>query len=344
MSFKLGFNGPKRKEILLHRNWKFCIGNEDDNFWKKGFDDSNWQDISVPHDWAVGFAFSRRYSSGTGYLPGGTGYYRKKFYLPAEDAGKKVLIRFDGVYKRCQVWCNGHNLGGHAFGYGEFFIDVGGVARFGGEANELAVKVNHEDYADSRWYTGSGIYRKVTVIITDNIFIPPYGVIVTSKILGNGEKAEVLARVAIQNETGANAEVTLKQTLISQNGEAVTSAETAKDVPAGSTEVSQVLSIINPSLWSVENPALYKLQTEIFRGGEKIDDVFTIIGVREILFDADKGFFLNGLNTKIKGVCFHHDAGRLGAAVYKKVWERRLRKLKAMGANAVRCAHNPHMP
>lgn len=325
--------------INLNCDWKFTR-NDDRRAWQKRYDDSEWQDITLPHDWSVGEPFDINNSSGTGYLAAGKGWYRKRFFISAEDAGKRVYITFDGVYNNSQVWCNGYYLGKRPYGYSTFTYDITDFACFGDIENVVCVFVNHEHLADSRWFTGSGIYRKVTLTIKDQVSIDNNGLFVSTKE-SDAEKAVLSVQCAITNHTDKNAEIKVIYSFSNEekyNGGIYS-------VSAGETINAEcALNVRKPKLWSPDSPDLYKLKAEIEKDGGVTDSETVITGIRTFYFDADKGFFLNGVNLKMKGVCVHHDAGCLGAAAVKKVWERRLEKLKEMGCNAIRMSHNPHMP
>lgn len=324
----------------INPGWKFFKGDEP-KAWYKGFDDFGWRDVSIPHDWSVEEPFSQDHSSGTGYLPGGIGWYRKTFALSEEAKGKRVYITFDGVYNNSQVWCNSYYIGKRPYGYSAFTYDITDFVTFGDAKNVIAVKVNHKDIADSRWFTGSGIYRDVSITITDPVHIDKYGVFVTTPEVSE-DKATVDINVRLSNETGKDADVSINISLADVNGNVVAITQDSRVVPGGAgTGVKREITVANPRLWSPDTPCLYIVLTEIVKCGEVVDRVKTHMGIRRFEFDADKGFFLNGVNMKIKGVCLHHDAGCLGAAVPEKVWARRLKTLKEMGCNAIRMSHNP---
>lgn len=323
-------------------DWKFKLG-EEQYAWYKGFDDSTWRTVNIPHDWAVEHPFSTTHSSGTGYLPAGTGYYRKTFYLPEECSGMRVYVIFDGVYNNSMVWCNSYYLGKRPNGYTQFIYDITDFACFGDNPNVLTVKVDHRYVADSRWYTGSGIYRKVTVVLKNNIFVPVNGVFISTKS-ADTDSACLEIQTTLKNTTLNDASITVCHTLYA-GSIPVASTENKKIIEAEKEIVDlQTMKVISPQLWSPENPCLYTCISQLKKGEEVIEQQKTITGIRTFRFCPDKGFFLNEKNMKLKGVCVHHDAGCLGAGVRKKVWERRLNTLKKMGCNAIRMSHNPHMP
>ncbi len=337
-------NNSKIRAIFnINLDWKFHLGDEP-KAWQKGFDDSQWRTVNLPHDWAVEHPFDINNSSGTGYLPGGTGFYRKHFNLPKDLEGKRVYVKFDGVYNNSMVWCNSYYLGKRPSGYAEFIYDITDLVCFGDIPNVLTVKVDHKDIADSRWYTGSGIYRNVTIIVKDRICIDNYGLFVSTKSIDN-DKAELGVQVSTINTTYRDAKLSVKSYLYDHKGNLVTSDLVDCEISSGGETVCyQRMVVDNPKLWSTENPYLYRFITDIEENGIVIDREEVSVGIRVFEFDPNRGFFLNGQNMKLKGVCVHHDAGCLGAAVRKKVWERRLLTLKSMGCNAIRMSHNPHMP
>ncbi|NQX60803.1 glycoside hydrolase family 2 TIM barrel-domain containing protein [Paenibacillus qinlingensis] len=327
----------------INLNWKFFRGDES-QAWYRGYEDSSWRDVTLPHDWSVEEPFSQEHSSGTGYLPGGIGWYRKNLALPQELAGKRVNITFEGVYNNAHVWCNSYYLGKRPYGYSSFTYDITDFISFGKQDNVISVKVNHQDIADSRWFTGSGIYRDVYITITDAIHIDHYGVFVTTPEVSK-DQATVAVNIRLSNETQADATIELSNTLRDADGNLIESVGEEIVVQTDSfTELNQTIKVTAPNLWSPDTPDLYVLCTEIRKNGEVIDHVNTTVGIRWFEFDAHKGFFLNGVNMKLKGVCVHHDAGALGAAVPVQVWQRRLQVLQDMGCNAIRMSHNPPAP
>lgn len=332
-----------RRTKRMNLDWTFHRGDEP-GAWYKGFNDASWRKVTLPHDWSVEEPFSEEHSSGTGYLPGGIGWYRKRFDLPQDLRGKRVYITFEGVYNNAQVWCNSYYLGKRPYGYSTFSYDITDCVCFGDSDNILSVKVDHKDIADSRWFTGSGIYRDVYLTVTDSIHIDQYGVFVTTPDVSM-EQATVAVQVRLSNETLQDETIQVKNVLLDGNGVTIGETITALTVLAESAaEDNGIIVVANPKLWSPDSPSLYTVRSELSKDGVLIDDVQTVVGIRSFRFDPDKGFFLNGVNMKMKGVCVHHDAGGLGAAVPAKVWERRLTALKEMGCNAIRMSHNPPAP
>ena len=310
--------------ILLNRDWRFYLGDEP-NADFMGFDDASWREVNLPHDWSVEHPFDRHHASGTGYLPGGTAWYRKHFTLPEEAAGKRVRITFNGVYKHARVWINSNYLGSRAYGYATFTYDISAFVRPG--ENVICVRVEHNEVADSRWFTGSGIYRDVLLEISDPCSFETDGLFITTV---SADANQALLRV--QYETAGADRVLFSVKDTDTVGEGMGAKGTAD------------LVVAQPRLWSPDEPALYTLTAQAVKDGEVTDEREVVFGIRTIRFDANEGFFLNGVNMKLKGLCVHHDGGALGAAVPKEVWARRLRTFKEAGCNALRTAHNPPDP
>ncbi|MCL2107473.1 MAG: DUF4982 domain-containing protein [Oscillospiraceae bacterium] len=310
-----------KRTTLLNEGWKFHLGDLEYAYYK-GYDDSGWRQVRLPHDWSVECPFDESYASGSGYVCGGVGWYRLRFALPEDfdAAGKTLWVTFGGVYKNARVWCNTNYLGLRPSGYATFRHDITPFVVPG--ENVLALRADHSDLADSRWFTGSGIYRDVTLTVTDRVHFEPDGVFV-STVSANEEEAELCIAWELSAEAGVSF------TLGDQSA-----------VSAGRSG-SAALRVKKPALWSPETPALHKLVCRAIKDGQVRDELEIPIGIRTIHFDADRGFSLNGRSVKIKGLCLHHDGGALGAAVPVAVWRRRLRKLKAVGCNAIRAAHNP---
>lgn len=312
--------------ININNDWLFHYGDTTDAEYM-GYDDSAWKHVTVPHDWSVEFPFDKSHASGTGYLPGGTAWYRKHFTLPDDIQGKRVRLTFDGVYKHSRVWINSNHIGGRASGYSPFTFDISEFIRAG--ENVISVRVEHEQVADSRWFTGSGIYRNVTVEITEMCCFEKDGIFITTKSIDKNGNAEI--KIKYSSIDCDEAEFIIEDT----NGDCIVTV-------GGNGAENEVATVIPQALlWSPDSPYMYNLRCHAFKN-ERITDCINIpFGVRTITFDAGKGFFLNGINMKLKGVCVHHDAGALGAAVTADVWKRRFKKFKEAGCNAVRTAHNP---
>ncbi|GGF12421.1 hypothetical protein GCM10011383_24530 [Hymenobacter cavernae] len=326
--------------MLFNADWKFHKGDVTAGE-KADFNDADWRRLELPHDWSIEGPFSQEWASATGYLPGGIGWYRKTFDVPTGFRSKKVFVYFDGVYKNSEVWLNGHFLGKRPSGFASFQYELTPYLKASGK-NVLAVKVDHTEFADSRWYTGSGIYRNVYLLATDPVHVGLWGVGFTTPDV-SASAATGKVTVSVNNMTAAAATVLVKSTLVDPQGKVVATAQQQVQAkPKIDTPAAMTLKISKPSLWSVDKPSLYKLRVALSVQGKVTDEVVEEVGVRSIRFDANQGFFLNGNNLKLKGVCLHDDAGALGVAVPMDVWERRLKTLKEGGCNSIRMSHNPH--
>ncbi|MEM2561377.1 MAG: glycoside hydrolase family 2 TIM barrel-domain containing protein [Candidatus Bathyarchaeia archaeon] len=334
-----------RRRDSFDFNWKFFKGDvaEAKN---ADFDDSKWRSVDLPHDWSIEGPFSQDNPAGGGgaYLPGGVGWYRKRFKLSEQYLVKKIFIEFDGIYKNSDVWVNNHHLGFHPYGYTSFYYDMTPYLNYGDKENILAVRVDNSRQPDARWYTGSGIYRHVWITITDKLHVAQWGTYITTPKISE-DFARVVIRTRVVNEYDDEKQCTLTTSIIDQDGNEISTNETQHSIIAHQEhEFIQTFNVQKPHLWSIENPYLYKAYNTLRVGKEPVDDYETTFGIRSILFDADKGFLLNGRQVKIKGVCLHHDGGCVGAAVPEAVLERRLKILKEMGCNAIRCSHYPPAP
>lgn len=329
---------PSGREVQnFNFDWKFYKGDQPGGE-KPDFNDSDWRTLDLPHDWSIEGPFSKEWASGTGYLPGGIGWYRKVFIIPANQKNRKVFIYFDGIYNNSEVWINGVHLGKRPNGYISFQYDLTPWLKFGKE-NLIAVKVDHTKYGDSRWYTGSGIYRDVKLITTTPVHIKNWGVCYTTPEV-SAEKAKLNIDVTVVNELKRSSSLKVTNYLLyGKDSLGVISGKVNLD---GLTEkiVSQSLELKNPKIWDVNDPNLYLLVT-VLEGKDARDNITTNVGFRSFKFDPDKGFSLNGRNMKLKGICMHHDAGTLGSAVPRKEIARRLDILKELGCNAIRTSHNP---
>ena len=337
---------PLRAQITFGRpekindGWKFAL-NPGEDCSAVDYDDSGWRTLDLPHDWSVEFPISSEYASCTGYLPGGEGWYRKVLNVPASEKGRRLWLYFGGVYNNSEVWVNGERVGYRPNGYVSFIYDVTEKLR-PGKGNVIAVKVDHTKDADSRWYTGSGIYRDVYLVSSAQTHIGNWGVFARTLEVREDGSALIGVSVNVVNDGEKPASVKIVNRL--RRREALIAESVAPvGLPAGrSWKAENTLLVKYPELWSVDSPALYELETIILDAkGNKIDGTKVKVGIRTTRFDADNGFFLNGKNMKLKGVCLHHDAGSLGAVVPEDVWRRRLKTLKEIGCNAIRMSHNP---
>ena len=333
-----------RERINLGDCWRFHNGDEPEAV-DANFEDTGWQLLDLPHDWAIEGNFSKDHPSGTGggALPGGIGWYRKTFVPEKADSDMKFRIVFDGVYMNSEVYLNGILLGRRPYGYITFSYDLTPHLKWG-EKNVLAVRVDNSEQPNSRWYSGCGIYRNVWLVKTEAVHVGEWGTYVTAPVV-NKSKAIVRVQTTVSNETDVDAKVTVCSSLFDAEGKCVAKTDTLCRVGGQADAVAvQQLSVADPHRWDVESPYLYTLVTELMDGEHCIDRYETITGIRSFKFDAQKGFVLNGKPTKINGVCMHHDLGCLGAAVNMRAIERQLEILKEMGCNGIRCSHNPPAP
>lgn len=339
-------NAQSRQVINFNSSWRFFLG--DTTAAKEiAFNDSKWRVLNVPHDWSIEGDFSEKHSTtfNQGALPAGIGWYRKSFTLPASSKDKKVYINFDGVYRNSEVWINGKYLGKRPNGYISFRYDLTPYLKFGKEKNIIAVKVDNSLQPSSRWYTGSGIYRKVWLEVTNKIALDKYETFITTSPVGKNS-AQIIVQTSIPFSSHSYPQVEIYNEIIDQNNRIVGSSILRSKYTLGSDlfHFEDTLIVKNASLWSTSYPYLYKVVTKVFENGNVIDHIETNIGIRSFYFDAAKGFFLNNKPLKILGVCNHHDLGALGAAFNKRAAQRQLEILKAMGCNAIRTAHNPPAP
>lgn len=326
----------------INESWKFRIG-DDEHGSSTELNDSRWQHVELPHDWSVKEQLSPTLASAAGYLPGGTGWYRKHIAIPEDRKGEKVYLYFEGVYNRSEVYVNGQLLGQRPSGYASFMYDATPYIIYGG-GNIISVRVDHSRSADSRWYTGSGIYRNVWLVYADPVHIAQWGVYVYPKSV-KGKNAVMAVEVEIENGSQQPANLSVRNELLSPDGKIVATGSSKVSLKEGSNaKISADLKVSNARLWSIDTPELYTLRTTVSRNGRVIDRTETQTGIRTLAFDPNKGFALNGQRMKVKGVCLHHDAGVLGAAVPPEVWKSRLLTLKETGCNAIRTSHNPQSP
>ena len=323
---QVGFGNP----TLFNDGWEFVL-NESHTLPPSS---AGWKKVALPHDWSIEGTPSRDLASCTGYLPGGIGWYRKTFTI--SDTKPKHYIYFEGVYNRSEVYLNGHLLGKRPNGYISFMYDMTPYLKAG--TNELSVRVDHSRYADSRWYTGSGIYRDVWIIGAPETHLAQWGVSYEAKNVSK-DKATLLVKIEI-DKGQTNGKLTTKATLIDTTGKILQSSEGSVNTQFATLN----LQLNTPHLWSINTPYLYTLHVDLLADGKVIDQTDTRVGIRSLQFDSNRGFALNGEWMKVKGVCIHHDAGVLGAAVPREVWKRRLEVLKEMGANGIRMSHNVQAP
>ncbi|MGG1878530.1 glycoside hydrolase family 2 TIM barrel-domain containing protein [Paenibacillus cisolokensis] len=334
-----------RKVACFNTGWRFAEGNYAGAH-RRDYHDQDWRRLDVPHDWSIEKPFDPEmpYGGSQAYLPRwSVGWYRKHVHIPASASGQRVSIRFDGIHNNSEVWINGHLAGTRPYGYVSVQYDLTPYIRWG-EDNVIAVKVDNTVMPPDRWYSGSGIYRNVWLIMTGPLHVAAWGTYITTPEITD-EAARVHIRIKLDNKAGDEAECLLVTELLDADGQRQAQVETTVSISARSTmEVEQEAIVRSPKLWSPDHPQLYEARTVILRNGQVIDDVTTSYGIREIRLDSQAGLLLNGQRLKLKGVCIHHDLGCLGAAYHDQAMERRLAVLKEMGCNAIRFAHNPMAP
>ena len=346
IQFIISCSCPKmRTNENFNSGWKFHLGDVS-NASDISYNDSAWRDLNLPHDWSIEGKFSdtNRATPGGGALPGGIGWYRKTFLIHNGDKDKLVYIEFDGIYMNSEVWINGHYLGKRPNGYISFRYNLTPYLNFGASENTVAVKVDNSQQPNSRWYSGSGIYRNVHLIVTDKTAVDQWGTYVTtSDISQNSAKVSVVTR--IKNSSENEKEITLKTIIYNSTGNKNGTSIHKTSLKADSAcEIKQDITVKDPTLWSVENPELYTVVSLVKSNGKWVDNLSTPFGIRYFGFDKDKGFSLNGKPMKILGVCDHHDLGCLGSAINTRALQRQLEILKGMGCNGIRTSHNPPAP
>jgi beta-galactosidase len=349
-----------KRQMLFNSDWKFykeTLSGERPGVSRpeeERFNDSDWRLIDLPHDWSIERLpssskddiigpFSKGNTGGgriNAWVEGGTGWYRKHFVIDKTDSGKTAVIKFDGIYNESEIWVNGKSVGTHKNGYSPFWFDITGYLNPAGEPNVIAVKVENINKT-ARWYSGSGIYRNVHLILTNPLHVGVWGVKVnTPKI--NANSAVVDVAVTIQNDSRVAQRPKIKIKILKSDGKNVADAETTQTLESGTENViSNELQVKNPELWSLESPTLYNALVEVYNGNELVDQYRQSFGIRSIEFSAEKGFLLNGKSVLLKGGSLHQDNGLLGSKAINRAEERRVEIMKANGFNAIRCSHNP---
>ena len=352
-----------RQKLKFNSDWKFQLA-DNKEFSNPGFDDNNWRNLTLPHDWSIEGAFDNSTGGTNGYLPCGIGWYRKSFTIPVSMKDKDIVIQFDGVYMNSDVWINGIFLGHYPYGYSTFQYNLTEFLKTGeGAVNVIAVRVDHSLQPSTRWYNGSGIYRNVWLLASNYTHFHNYkGVYITTP-----EVSKEKALVNVDYELSVNffsledkAEwqkniwnpkiktktCILRSTILDKRGNIIAKNETTRELTNfdNSYRFSQQINVENPLLWSASSPDMYYLKSEIESEGKILDDQITPFGIRKLEYIPGKGMFVNGKFEKLKGVCLHHDGGSFGSAVPIQVWHYRLQKLKAMGCNAIRPSHCPFDP
>ncbi len=345
LSFFIACNKPIKDIRIIEDfnfDWNFKLGDYPEAI-QTDFDAKDWRTLNLPHDWSIEGEFSEDNPARPegGALPTGMGWYCKLFSLPTEWKNKSISIEFDGVYRNSEVWINGHYLGKRPNGYISFAYELTKYLNFGEQENVIAVKVDNSEQPNSRWYSGSGIYRNVRLVTTERLHVAHWGTFVTTPEVSK-EKASVNLEIELKNEADVENSYKIVTTIL--NKELMEVAQTTSEGKIddnSSKKTIQKLKVLSPILWTTDQPYLYKIDTKIYEGNRLVDRYETPLGIRYFNFDAAKGFSLNGVPTKILGVCLHHDNGALGAVANFHAIKRKLTILKNMGANAIRTSHNP---
>lgn len=337
----VGNYGAERSS-LFNDNWKFYLG-KSSGADAVNFNDASWKTVNLPHDFSISQSFTTGGEAESGFLPGGTGWYRKKFTLPASCVGKSIVLNFDGVYSHATVYVNGTKVGENHYGYTSFAFDITDYVTCDAATENVVAVEAVNNVPSSRWYSGSGIYRDVKLIITDPVHVALNGTYVTTPDIADG-KGTVNVAVDVQNDGESSANVTVRNTVYEKGGqEALADAQAAVTVAAGEKATVNANPVVaSPKLWSLDAPNLYFVRTEILKDGKTVDIYDTEFGFKWYEFVGNVGFKLNGQNVKIQGVCMHHDQGALGSAAYYDAMYRQLTILKDMGVNTIRATHNPY--
>ena len=343
-----------RERSSWNDDWKFALSDSVQDYSSPDSDDSTWRILSLPHDWSIegDFSLDNPSTPGGGALPGGIGWYRKTFTLPETDRDKVIYVDFDGVYRNSEVWINGHSLGFRPNGYVSFRYDLTPYLRYGSQPNVIAVKADNSEQPNSRWYSGSGIYRNVWLVKVNPVHVDNWGTFVHDMRI-SPEEATFSLEVRIRNSSEADREAEVSTSIYDDRNKVVTASVTTLlrvpytpcyDTRMREASVDHQFSIPNPKLWSPDSPSLYTAVTEVKVAGKVVDRYETVFGLRSFRWDSATGFYLNDKPLKIKGVCLHHDLGCLGAAVNTRAIERQLQIMKEMGVNAIRTSHNAPAP
>ncbi len=334
-----------RKIENFNQQWQFILDSTTD-YSKSNTNRGSWRNLNLPHDWSIEFPFDSASAAGIhgGALNGGVGWYRKVFTIPAASKNKIINIDFDGVYQNSEVWVNGHYLGLRPYGYSSFRYELTPFLNYGSDKNTIVVKVNNSRQPNSRWYSGSGIYRNVWLVTTNKVHVDHWGTFITTPVV-TSQAATVNINTNIRSTTSEQKNISLSTIIYDENEKVVAKKITSNiSLKDSITNINQLLEVAFPTLWSVSKPYMYKAVSQVMADGEIVDDYTTAIGIRSFEFDANKGFLLNGKKIKINGVCMHHDLGCLGTAINVRALERQLEILKAMGCNGIRTSHNPPAP
>jgi beta-galactosidase len=336
---------PTRIRDSFDFDWRF-LKEDAPGAQQSAFADASWRNVDLPHDWSIEGPYGEKEATGGpgGYLPTGIGWYRKHFRLSESYSARQISLEFDGVYENSEVWVNGHYLGKRPFGYIGFSYDLTAWLNFGARENVVAVRVDNSHQPNSRWYSGSGIYRHTWLVVTGKVHVAQWGTYIAAPQI-TADFALVRVRTKVVNDGEAGSNCILATTIADRDGKEAQTAEAKVDLASHSGyEFVQQFNLRDPHLWSLENPYLYTVRSVVREQDRVLDEYQTVTGIRHAAFDSERGFLLNGQRVKMNGACLHHEAGSVGAAVPERVWERRLTSLKEMGCNAIRTSHNPPAP
>lgn len=335
---------PARERIAFDRDWRFLLG-DPTGAEALSYDAGNWRMLDLPHDWSIeGKIDSANLTGGSeGFFPAGVGWYRRTFTAPMAWRNKRVSVAFEGVYMNATVYLNGHELGTHPYGYTSFSLDLTEHLN-AGATNVVAVRVDQSKQQNSRWYSGSGIYRHVWLDIANPVHVVPWGISITTPEVSEG-RATVRVRANLANHSARTAALMVRTTLFTPAGAVAGEPNGVVTVqPGDSADLTHEIVVNAPALWAPESPSLYRAVTRVLEGENAIDEVSTTFGIRSIRWSAENGFLLNGRSVKMVGCCVHHDNGPLGAVALDRAEERRVQILKDAGFNAIRASHNPPSP
>ena len=332
----------ERETTVLSRGWKFSKGMNETAFLSE-FDDRNWENVVLPHDWAIEEDFEMEGDGNTGKLPWkGEAWYRTKLEIPSKYSTKKLYLLFDGIMSLPKVYVNGNLAGKWDYAYNSFYLDISHFVKAGQE-NNLAIHVDTRMHG-SRWYPGAGIYRKIQLIAVNPIHVAIWGTQITTGVL-NQEKADIKIATRLNNHSTSDAEITLKHRIYETGAKQFVEQEISGNIAKNTQEIFDLsIQIPNPKRWDIENPTIYQVETSVYRNKKQIDTYHSTFGLRTIRFTADSGFFLNGKRVQLKGANLHSDFGPLGTAFNLRAMERQLEIMKTMGCNAIRTSHNPPAP
>lgn len=325
-------------------DWKFSLTDKQE-YAEKGYNDQLWEDIQLPHDWSIKLNYDPEISGSAAHLPGGIGWYRKSFHVPNSYQGKSISILFDGIFHQSDVYINGKHLGFRPYGFCSIEYDLTPYLEYGKD-NTLSVRVDRSGKDNiARWYTGSGIYRHAWLIVTNPIHVINDGTYITTPAISK-EQAEIHINTSLTNASDKATTVTLSQRILDKERKTVAKSDNQQAIiqPGDTLTLSQQFYLKKPILWSIDQPSLYTMETIVKVNGKEHDTYHTTFGIRKVEFTSDRGFFLNGKQIKLKGLCLHMDGGCLGTAVPDRSYERKLEILKEYGCNAIRCAHNQPSP